>query len=84
MNACQQALEEGFQVLPVETWLQVIPQLMARIHSTVKPVRRLVLKLLCEIGHAHPQALVYPVTVATKVCQSCVAEWRFFCCLFLS
>ncbi len=29
-------------------------------------VRRLIKELLCNIGKAHPQALVYPLTVASK------------------
>lgn len=44
----------------------MIPQLIARI-DTVRPfVGRLVHRLLIDIGKEHPQALVYPLTVASK------------------
>ncbi|GAM16986.1 hypothetical protein SAMD00019534_001610 [Acytostelium subglobosum LB1] len=60
------SLMQGFNTVSIDTWLQVIPQLIARIHAPVLPVRRLLHELLDSIGKAHPQALVYPLTVATK------------------
>eukprot|EP01113_Clastostelium_recurvatum_P006582 TRINITY_DN1298_c0_g1_i1.p1 TRINITY_DN1298_c0_g1~~TRINITY_DN1298_c0_g1_i1.p1 ORF type:complete len:2380 (+),score=927.36 TRINITY_DN1298_c0_g1_i1:62-7201(+) len=60
------ALMEGFNTVSIDTWLQVIPQIIARIHSPVNPVRRLIHDLLNNVGKAHPQALVYPLTVASK------------------
>lgn len=44
----------------------MIPQLLARIHSPVTVVRRLVHDLLVQLAEVHPQALVYPVGVASK------------------
>jgi serine/threonine-protein kinase mTOR len=44
----------------------VIPQLIARVHSDIPAVRRLVHDLLSKIGKAHPQALIYPFTVCAK------------------
>ena len=46
--------------------LQVIPQLIARIDTPRQLVGRLISQLLMDIGKAHPQALVYPLTVAAK------------------
>ncbi|GAM22047.1 hypothetical protein SAMD00019534_052220 [Acytostelium subglobosum LB1] len=63
VEAC---LLQGFNTISIDTWLQVIPQLIARIHAPVLPVRRLLHELLDSIGKEHPQALVYPLTVATK------------------
>eukprot|EP01133_Synstelium_polycarpum_P000171 gene171-204_t len=60
------SLMQGFNTISIDTWLQVIPQLIARIHAPVLPVRRLLHELLDSIGKEHPQALVYPLTVATK------------------
>ncbi|KYQ91695.1 protein kinase [Tieghemostelium lacteum] len=60
------ALMQGFNTISIDTWLQVIPQIIARIHAPVLPVRRLLHELLDNIGKEHPQALVYPLTVATK------------------
>lgn len=44
----------------------MIPQIIARIHSPVLPVRRLTQELLASVGKEHPQALVYSLTVASK------------------
>lgn len=60
------AVGDGFYSVPIENWLQVIPQLIARIHITAPQVRRLVQNVLGEIGRHHPQALVYPLSVAAK------------------
>ena len=60
------AVGDGFFTVPVENWLQVIPQLIARIHVTSPQVRRLVHHVLSDIGRQHPQALVYSLAVAAK------------------
>jgi phosphatidylinositol kinase/protein kinase (PI-3 family) len=60
------ALRKGFNRVSVDTWLTVVPQIIARIDTPIVPVRRMIHELLCRIGHAHPQALVYPLTVASK------------------
>eukprot|EP00002_Diphylleia_rotans_P028068 TRINITY_DN5657_c0_g1_i3.p1 TRINITY_DN5657_c0_g1~~TRINITY_DN5657_c0_g1_i3.p1 ORF type:complete len:1876 (-),score=390.71 TRINITY_DN5657_c0_g1_i3:1816-7443(-) len=62
----EDALKDGFPTVSIDTWLQVIPQLIARIHSGAAPVRRLVHDLLSTVGKEHPQALIYPLTVASK------------------
>lgn len=60
-----QAFTQGAENVSVDTWLAVIPQLIARIH-TAGAVRNMIHQLLCKIGTEHPQALVYPLTVASK------------------
>jgi serine/threonine-protein kinase mTOR len=60
------ALNEGFNSLSVETWIQVIPQLIARMDTPNAVVRKLVADLLARIGKEHPQALVYPLSLAAK------------------
>lgn len=60
------AVGDGFFSVPVDNWLQVIPQLIARIHVTSPQVRRLVHHVLSDIGRHHPQALVYSLSVAAK------------------
>jgi len=42
------------------------PQLIARIHSPMPSVARLIHDLLTNVGKEHPQALVYPLSVASK------------------
>ncbi|KAL2872445.1 putative TOR pathway phosphatidylinositol 3-kinase TorA [Aspergillus lucknowensis] len=57
---------EGFMAVNIDTWLAVTPQLIARINQPNFRVRSSVHRLLAEVGKAHPQALVYPLTVAMK------------------
>ena len=57
---------EGFTAVNIDTWLAVTPQLIARINQPNIRVRGAVHRLLAEVGKAHPQALVYPLTVAMK------------------
>ncbi|KAG0243175.1 armadillo-type protein [Mortierella sp. GBAus27b] len=60
------ALAKGFPTVNIDTWLQVIPQLIARIHAPSPNVHKLIHQLLSDVGKAHPQALVYTLTVASK------------------
>ncbi|KAJ3212943.1 phosphatidylinositol kinase- protein kinase tor1 [Entophlyctis luteolus] len=60
------AISEGCGSVSVDTWLQVIPQLIARIHSHSPDIQKLVQKLLTDVGKDHPQALVYALTIASK------------------
>ena len=62
----EQALLAGMNTISIDTWLAVIPQLIARIHTSSQPIRNLLTELLIRIGKGHPQALVYPLTVASK------------------
>lgn len=63
----EKGLDEARCAVPLESWLYVIPQLMARVQSSspgssvLKP--RLT-SLLCEIAAKHPHALVYPISSA--------------------
>ncbi|XP_023161122.1 serine/threonine-protein kinase Tor [Drosophila hydei] len=61
-----EALFSGMKLIEINTWLQVIPQLIARIDTHRKLVGQLIHQLLMDIGKNHPQALVYPLTVASK------------------
>ncbi|EIN09563.1 FAT-domain-containing protein [Punctularia strigosozonata HHB-11173 SS5] len=60
------AMSEGFATVEVDTWLEVIPQIIARIQTPSTNIRRIITNLLVEVGKHHPQALVYPLTVASK------------------
>ncbi|KAK3358276.1 armadillo-type protein [Lasiosphaeria ovina] len=60
------AVIEGFAHVSVDTWLEVIPQLIARINQPNRRVQQSIHSLLADVGRAHPQALVYPLTVAMK------------------
>ncbi|KAI0832116.1 FAT-domain-containing protein [Trametes gibbosa] len=60
------AMSSGFTDVEVDTWLEVIPQIIARIQTPSNNIRRNINNLLTEVGKHHPQALVYPLTVASK------------------
>ncbi|KAB2095069.1 hypothetical protein ES319_A01G009900v1 [Gossypium barbadense] len=62
----QMALQVGFAHVNINTWLAVLPQIIARIHSNNHAVRELIQSLLVRIGQSHPQALMYPLLVACK------------------
>jgi len=61
-----EALAEGIKIIQIDNWLQVIPQLIARIDTPRQFVGRLIHQLLTDIGKQHPQALIYPLAVASK------------------
>ncbi|THH04859.1 hypothetical protein EW145_g5218 [Phellinidium pouzarii] len=60
------AMASGFGSVDVDTWLEVIPQIIARIQTPSTNIRRNIDMLLTEVGRHHPQALIYPLTVASK------------------
>jgi FKBP12-rapamycin complex-associated protein len=64
------AVTEGFASVSVDTWLEVIPQLIARINQPNTRVRDTIHHLLADVGRQRPQALVYPLTVAMKSAQN--------------
>ncbi|ERM95810.1 serine/threonine-protein kinase TOR isoform X2 [Amborella trichopoda] len=66
----QHALQKGFAHVNIDTWLVVLPQIIARIHSNNRAVRELIQSLLVRIGQVHPQALMYPLLVACKSISS--------------
>ncbi|KAF9006075.1 phosphatidylinositol 3-kinase [Cyathus striatus] len=60
------AMANGFSSVEVDTWLEVIPQIIARIQTPHANIRRNINNLLTDVGKHHPQALIYPLTVASK------------------
>ncbi|KAF8892145.1 phosphatidylinositol 3-kinase [Infundibulicybe gibba] len=60
------AMANGFSTVEVDTWLEVIPQIIARIQTPHANIRRNINHLLTDVGKHHPQALIYPLTVASK------------------
>ncbi|KAJ7580147.1 phosphatidylinositol 3-kinase [Mycena floridula] len=64
------AMESGFSKVVVDTWLEVIPQLIARIQIPHANIQRTLNNLLDTVGKIHPQALIYIMTVAMKSSSS--------------
>lgn len=60
------ALEAGLTTVHLDTWLGVLPQLIARIDHVELVPRTILHNLLSRLGAKHPQALVYPLFVALK------------------
>ncbi|RDX49678.1 atypical/PIKK/FRAP protein kinase [Lentinus brumalis] len=60
------AMSNGLTDVEVDTWLEVIPQIIARIQTPSSNIRRGINNLLTEVGKHHPQDLIYPLTVASK------------------
>jgi FKBP12-rapamycin complex-associated protein len=65
-----EVLNEGFALVHIDTWLHVLPQIIARVHAPEPRVRSAVQRLLLSVGRVHPQALIYPVAVASQEARS--------------
>lgn len=50
--------------IPAIVWLMVVPQIIARLQSNREYVSKSVFELLGHVANAHPQALLYPLSVA--------------------
>ncbi|GHJ88255.1 hypothetical protein NliqN6_4657 [Naganishia liquefaciens] len=68
------AVRDGFATVNIDVWLEVIPQIIARLHTPRLNIRDLIKHLLSDVGKAHPQALIYPLTVASKSQQTARKE----------
>ena len=65
-HGVNQAIAQGMATVNIDVWLEVIPQIIARIQTARQTIQQLIVRLLHDIGRAHPQALIYPLTVASK------------------
>jgi FKBP12-rapamycin complex-associated protein len=65
-EAVNLAVTNGATTVSIDVWLEVIPQIIARIHINNSLVRNAIEQLLNGVGRAHPQALIYPLLVASK------------------
>ncbi|KAJ2402158.1 phosphatidylinositol kinase- protein kinase tor1, partial [Coemansia sp. RSA 2559] len=61
-----QMVQEGLDSVPMKTWLQVIPQILACIHIKHKGTNRLIRQLLTKIGRAHPQSILFSLYVTAR------------------
>ena len=61
----EKTIQIGINEASIETWLEVIPQLISRISTK----QDLVCKLLEKIGVVHPQVVLYPLTVASQLSE---------------
>ena len=66
LNEMSKAMKDGINIISVDTWLNVIPQLVARIHIENVRIKKQLVSLLTILTKAHPQALIYPLTVSAS------------------
>jgi FKBP12-rapamycin complex-associated protein len=60
-------LTEGRVTVSVDTWLQVVPQFIARLDICEPAVRPSIHQLLLDVGRAHPDAVITPLLVAQAI-----------------
>ena len=61
LSEVYETLAGGLKTVDIDTMLQVIPQLIARIDPSCRLVRKLIHDLLTAIGKQHPQVGEYEV-----------------------
>ncbi|KAJ2487676.1 phosphatidylinositol kinase- protein kinase tor1 [Coemansia sp. RSA 2050] len=61
-----QAVSDGLNSVSIRTWLQVIPQILARIHIKSEATSRLIKQLLVEMGKFHPHAILFSLYVVAR------------------
>ena len=54
---------KSFDTIDIDTWLLVIPQLLARVNIKDERIKNTLSKLLTKIGLTHPRALIYPYII---------------------
>ena len=57
---------ESFKKIDMISWIEVVPQIIARIDIPNEKIQELLHELLVHISRHHPQALIYQLTVAAK------------------
>lgn len=60
------SLSEGINQISIDTWLDVIPQLIARLNITNQSTSKLLVDILTKLGETHPQSLIYSLTVSVS------------------
>jgi tetratricopeptide (TPR) repeat protein len=65
-SSIAQLVIECVATVAIDTWLGVLPQLLARIHIKSPSIRSVLHPLLVKLGEKHPQALIYPLSVLLK------------------
>ncbi|KAF0991745.1 hypothetical protein HZS_5835, partial [Henneguya salminicola] len=61
-----EVIDQEIKCVKIDYWLQVVPQLIARIDTPKHMVRKMIQQLLMRVGSCHPQAFIYPLMVSSK------------------
>ena len=59
-------IKNGFDIVGVEVWTHVIPQLLARIDINTDRTKHTMIELLKIICDTYPQTMIYPVSVLSQ------------------
>lgn len=59
-------INSAINKIDLDSWLLVIPQLLARVIIIDERIKNSLVKLLKKIGNNHPRALIYPLIVMNK------------------
>jgi FKBP12-rapamycin complex-associated protein len=59
-------LTNSFELIDLDSWLLVIPQLLARVNIIDERIKNSLVSLLKKIGNTHPRALIYPLIAMNK------------------
>jgi len=59
-------IRNGFDIIGIEVWTQVIPQLLARIDINAERTKNTMVELLKIICDTYPQTMIYPVSVLSQ------------------
>lgn len=57
---------KAIDVIEIEAWILVIPQLLARVHNLDDNLKQLLSVLFKKISDSHPRSLIYPLTVMSS------------------
>eukprot|EP01129_Flabellula_baltica_P013264 TRINITY_DN6129_c0_g1_i1.p1 TRINITY_DN6129_c0_g1~~TRINITY_DN6129_c0_g1_i1.p1 ORF type:complete len:2300 (+),score=375.38 TRINITY_DN6129_c0_g1_i1:7-6906(+) len=63
---CVSEVYKSIGKLPIDIWLYVLPQIIARMHIPVSSISQPIKQILFEIGKIHPQGLVFPIVASLK------------------
>lgn len=56
-------INKAFELASVESWMLVIPQMLARVNIVNEKIKASMSALFKRIGNSHPRALIYPLNV---------------------
>lgn len=62
----EQIVRNGFDKIDLKVWIDVIPQLLARVDIKDPVIRKSLIDLLEKISMKFPQALIYSLSVLQK------------------
>lgn len=66
LDVVHDEIKKGIDQISIDTWLDVIPQLIARLNITNQSTSGLLVTILTKLGEVHPQSLIYALTVSVS------------------